>query len=184
MSLCVCLSPRYIHLSLSIHIVVNIHLCIYTHLSFPMMWEYRMKKPAIVIKRHQITLYQLFPATLPRGGGRGGWPWFRRSKKSSEEKKEQGVQPRTKQAQHLPIRHAGRPADWFICLCLDICKHMSSMSFKQILTVKSPACRSQLASWQVDGSGLSWTAEGVPELGISQAMWVPFFTTKVCPCES
>ena len=28
------------------------------------------------------------------------------------EQKEQGLQPRTKQEQHLPIRHAGRPADF------------------------------------------------------------------------
>ena len=46
--------------------------------------------------------------------GRGGWPWFRRSQSAQEEKNGTSTSQEQKQEQHLPIRHAGRPADYIL----------------------------------------------------------------------
>ena len=86
-----------------------------------------------------------------------GGPCFRRSKKASEEKKEQRVQPRTKQAQHLPIRHAGRPADFMVTQCHrqdptvrfwfqhEFWKHAQGTNASSHVSVKKEASRMQ--SW-------------------------------------
>ena len=41
----------------------------------------------------------------------GGWTWFRRSKNAQQGNKETNTNQEQKQEQHLPIRHADRPAD-------------------------------------------------------------------------
>ena len=84
-----------------------------------------------------------------------GVPCFRRSKKASEEKKEHRVQPRTKQAQHLPIRHAGRPADFMVTQCHrqdptgrfwfqhEFWKHAQGTNASSHVSVKKEASRMQ-----------------------------------------
>ena len=65
-------------------------------------------------------------------GGGGGWTWFTRSKNAQQENKGTSTSQEQKQEQHLPIRHAGRPADsesrtsfefmdlWWILNCIDL----------------------------------------------------------------
>ena len=48
-------------------------------------------------------------------GGRGG-TWFRWSKNAQQENKGTSTSEEQKQQQHLPIRHAGRPADLWMFL--------------------------------------------------------------------